>query len=78
MLHPPNVHALAAFTLNFNRRVKRASVKNVQLTMWEFKDDVMGEKVVLQFGRLDEDSFILDFGYPFSAETAFAFGEHCM
>ena len=31
-----------------------------------------GSDVLLQFGKMDADSYALDFTYPFSALTAFA------
>lgn len=59
---------LKAFTLNFNKRVTRASVKNFQIVFANEPD-----AIVLQFGRcaVDEE-FILDFQYPVSPLQAFA------
>jgi hypothetical protein len=54
------------FTMKFGGRVKVASVKNFKL-----KNPDTG-KLVLQFGKTDERSFILDFAAPFSAFSAFA------
>jgi hypothetical protein len=52
--------------MKFGGRVKVASVKNFKL-----KNPDTG-KLVLQFGKTDERSFILDFAAPFSAFSAFA------
>ncbi len=35
-------------------------------------DGVATEEVRMQFGRVDDDLFNLDFGYPFSVYQAFA------
>lgn len=48
-------------TLNFNGRVSKASVKNFQLVSPEAP-----EQVVLQFGKVAKDEYILDFGYPYT------------
>eukprot|EP00002_Diphylleia_rotans_P014780 TRINITY_DN2875_c0_g2_i1.p1 TRINITY_DN2875_c0_g2~~TRINITY_DN2875_c0_g2_i1.p1 ORF type:complete len:467 (+),score=124.74 TRINITY_DN2875_c0_g2_i1:90-1490(+) len=55
-----------SFVLNFRGRVTVASVKNFQLVA-HGKEDV----VLLQFGRVGEDHFTLDFQYPLSATQAF-------
>jgi tubby-related protein 1 len=55
-----------AFVLNFNGRVDRASVKNFQLI-----DDHDEAKVYLQFGRVGEKDFNLDFQWPLSPLQAF-------
>ena len=54
---PPkwNEH-VQAFVLNFNGRVDRASVKNFQLI-----DDRDENKVYLQFGRVGDHHFNIDF-----------------
>jgi len=72
---------LGAYTLNFNGRVTEASVKNFQMQV-EVKEDSEGEggdrgavpkdNVVLQFGKIHEDIFTMDFQWPFSALQAFA------
>jgi hypothetical protein len=54
------------FTMKFGGRVKVASVKNFKL---KSPDD---GKLVFQFGKTDDRSFILDFAAPFSAFSAFA------
>ena len=51
--------------LNFGGRVKIASAKNFQL------ENAEGE-IVLQFGRVSDHRFHLDFRHPFSAVTAFS------
>jgi tubby-related protein 1 len=50
--------------LDFKGRVRRMSVKNFQIM-----DD---DNLILQFGRSDEDSYIMDFRYPFTPIQAFA------
>jgi len=52
--------------LNFHGRVKLPSMKNFQVCDRAFVDDVL-----MQFGRCGEDSFILDFKFPFSLLQAF-------
>jgi tubby and related proteins len=56
-----------AFVLNFNGRVDKASVKNFQLI-----DDKDENKIYLQFGRVGDQLFNLDFQWPFSPLQAFA------
>ncbi|OMJ77625.1 hypothetical protein SteCoe_22751 [Stentor coeruleus] len=56
-----------AFVLNFNGRVDKASVKNFQLI-----DDKDENKIYLQFGRVGDQMFNLDFQWPFSPLLAFA------
>ena len=58
---------IQAFVLNFNGRVDRASVKNFQLI-----DDQDENTVYLQFGRVGDKDFNLDFQWPFSPLQAFA------
>jgi tubby-related protein 1 len=58
---------LKAYVLNFNGRVTKASVKNFQLT--EVNDQ---NKVYLQFGKVDEDKFTLDYRHPITAIQAFS------
>lgn len=57
-----------AFVLDFYNRVDRPSVKNFQLV--EHADE--GFNVLLQFGKLDDNIYNLDFQYPFSLLQAFA------
>ena len=56
-----------SYVLNFNGRVTMASVKNFQIV--HAKDP---EYVVLQFGRVAEHHFTMDYQYPMSAIQAFA------
>jgi tubby-related protein 1 len=55
-----------AFVLNFNGRVDKASVKNFQLI-----DNVDENHIYLQFGRVGDNLFTLDFQWPFSPLQAF-------
>ncbi|GMS84897.1 hypothetical protein PENTCL1PPCAC_7072, partial [Pristionchus entomophagus] len=55
-----------SFVLNFHGRVTQASVKNFQIV--HEKDE---EYIVMQFGRVSQDSFSMDFRYPLSAIQAF-------
>lgn len=57
-----------AFVLDFYNRVEKASVKNFQLV--ERDDD--GFKVLLQFGKIDDNLYNLDYQYPFSLVQAFS------
>ncbi|KAF4013318.1 hypothetical protein G4228_004772 [Cervus hanglu yarkandensis] len=56
-----------SYTLNFQGRVTQASVKNFQIV---HNDDP--DYIVLQFGRVAEDAFTLDYRYPLCALQAFA------
>ncbi|XP_030890192.1 tubby-related protein 1 isoform X2 [Leptonychotes weddellii] len=72
-----------SYTLNFQGRVTQASVKNFQIV---HADDRLGPQeilpphrsvstadyIVLQFGRVAEDAFTLDYRYPLCALQAFA------
>jgi tubby-related protein 1 len=58
--------AMHAFCLNFGGRVTVASVKNFQLVA---DDDP--EAVVLQFGKVGDESFTCDFRWPLTALQAF-------
>jgi len=62
---------MGAYVLNFNNRVKLASVKNFQLVE---KDPEDGEtdKVTMQFGRNGKDEFVVDAQWPMSLFQAFA------
>ena len=66
--HVPN----AAYTLDFKGRVKEASVKNFQLVMWDHNTDKRSGEVLLQFGKIEDDLYALDFMYPLNVEVAFA------
>jgi hypothetical protein len=56
-----------AWTLNFHGRVTRASVKNFQLVRPEDHNHV-----VLQHGRVGQDTFTMDVAWPLSPIQAFA------
>jgi len=58
---------LKAYVLNFNGRVTMASVKNFQLV-----EPNNPNRVYLQFGKVDEDRFNIDFKYPLTAMQAFS------
>ncbi|XP_078144215.1 tubby-related protein 1 [Centroberyx gerrardi] len=57
----------ASYALNFNGRVTQASVKNFQIV--HSKDH---SYIVMQFGRVADDLFTLDYKYPMCAVQAFA------
>ena len=73
MNKPPrwNEH-VSAYVLNFQGRVTMASVKNFQLI--ERDDEVSGVDTpfMLQFGRVAQETFNMDFCYPLSPLQAFA------
>lgn len=56
-----------SYVLNFHGRVTQASVKNFQIV---HDNDV--DYIVMQFGRVSEDVFTMDFRYPMCAVQAFA------
>ncbi|KAK4023389.1 hypothetical protein OUZ56_008805 [Daphnia magna] len=56
-----------SYVLNFHGRVTQASVKNFQLV---HDDDA--DYIIMQFGRVAEDVFTMDFRYPMCAVQAFA------
>uniref|UniRef100_A0A8D0EDH2 Tubby-like protein n=1 Tax=Salvator merianae TaxID=96440 RepID=A0A8D0EDH2_SALMN len=58
-----------SYVLNFHGRVTQASVKNFQIV---HENDL--DYIVMQFGRVAEDVFTLDFNYPLCALQAFAIG----
>lgn len=61
-----------AYTLDFQGRVKEASVKNFQLVSWDHNTDKTGAELLLQFGKQGDDVYALDFTYPFNIELAFS------
>lgn len=56
-----------SFVLNFHGRVTMASVKNFQII---HKDNP--NYIIMQFGRISEDIFTIDYRYPLSAFQAFS------
>lgn len=60
---PPS-YSGGQYRLNFSGRVLTPSVKNMQL------ENEHGE-VILQFGKVDDDCFHLDYKAPFTAFSAF-------
>merc|ERR1712110_1303915 len=56
-----------SFVLNFHGRVTMASVKNFQII---HKDNP--NYIIMQFGRISEDVFTIDYRYPLSAFQAFS------
>ncbi|EDV19714.1 uncharacterized protein TRIADDRAFT_33067, partial [Trichoplax adhaerens] len=56
-----------SYVLNFHGRVTQASVKNFQVV---HDNDV--DYIIMQFGRVSEDAFTMDYKYPLSALQAFA------
>ncbi|TMW91341.1 hypothetical protein EJD97_014474 [Solanum chilense] len=67
---------LQCWCLNFHGRVTVASVKNFQLvaTMDQSQPDGKGDEdtVILQFGKVGDDVFTMDYRKPLSAFQAFA------
>ncbi|XP_037422245.1 tubby-like F-box protein 9 [Triticum dicoccoides] len=67
---------LQCWCLNFHGRVTVASVKNFQLVALAGTSDPWGvgdeETVILQFGKIEDDAFTMDFRHPLSAYQAFA------
>ena len=59
------------YCLDFGGRVKQYSVKNMQLVCWDHSTSTPGSQVVLQFGKVGDDRYVLDFAYPLSVKTAF-------
>ena len=55
-----------SYVLNFHGRVTQASVKNFQII-----HQSSPEYIVMQFGRISDDDFTMDFRYPLSAVQAF-------
>ncbi|KAK8647819.1 hypothetical protein V6N13_121546 [Hibiscus sabdariffa] len=67
---------LQCWCLNFHGRVTVASVKNFQLSATVDPSQPGGkgdeEKVLLQFGKVGDDTFTMDYRHPLSAFLAFA------
>jgi hypothetical protein len=63
---------MGAFCLNFGGRVQLASVKNFQIMHGNEHPENPESDTLIQFGRVDEDSFNLDVQFPFSPLQAFA------
>uniref|UniRef100_A0A671YSY8 TUB like protein 1b n=2 Tax=Sparus aurata TaxID=8175 RepID=A0A671YSY8_SPAAU len=57
----------SSHVLNFNGRVTQASIKNFQIVHSKDLD-----YIVMQFGRIADDIFTLDYNYPMCAVQAFA------
>jgi len=55
-----------SYVLNFHGRVTQASVKNFQIV-----HDSDTEYIIMQFGRVAEDIFTMDYRYPMCAVQAF-------
>ncbi|KAH3732320.1 TULP3 protein [Pelomyxa schiedti] len=60
--------ATQAYVLNFHRRVKVASVKNFQMVS---SDSAYSDVILMQFGRVSSNMFILDYQYPLTLMQAF-------
>lgn len=62
------------FTLNFHGRATMSSAKNLQLIapVRSTGNQQGNEKILLQFGKVREDMFTMDYGEPLSAFQAFA------
>ena len=63
---------LKSYALNFGGRVKQASIKNFILTEEKFdieEEDKAPNAIV--FGKIDENTFALEFGHPLSLFQAF-------
>ncbi|TNN24031.1 Tubby [Liparis tanakae] len=56
-----------SYVLNFHGRVTQASVKNFQIIHPDNED-----YIVMQFGRVAEDVFSMDYSFPLCALQAFA------
>ncbi|KAL3698748.1 hypothetical protein R1sor_012824 [Riccia sorocarpa] len=61
------------YTLHFNGRVTRPSVKNFQVPILNLKLVKDGDEanIILQFGKVDKDAYNLDYKHPISALQAF-------
>jgi tubby-related protein 1 len=68
-----------SYVLNFGGRVTQASVKNFQIVHETDGNLGLGcghslidSYIIMQFGRVQEHEFTMDFRYPMSAVQAFA------
>lgn len=60
------------FTMNFEGRVKMASVKNFQLVPNDEENPENNDHVMLQFGRWDKNNFNVDARWPMTPFQAFS------
>ena len=65
------------FALDFKGRVKVPSVKNFQMTLWDPSDPDQSKQdssrdIVLQFGKMRDEIYSLDFAWPLNAQMALA------
>eukprot|EP00792_Barthelona_sp_PAP020_P006495 TRINITY_DN3012_c0_g3_i1.p1 TRINITY_DN3012_c0_g3~~TRINITY_DN3012_c0_g3_i1.p1 ORF type:complete len:356 (+),score=88.31 TRINITY_DN3012_c0_g3_i1:38-1105(+) len=65
------------YSLNFENRIIQNSIKNFQITMKDEQREKLNissneDEVILQFGKMGKDSYILDFSAPFTPFQAFA------
>jgi hypothetical protein len=63
---------MGAFCLNFGGRVRLASVKNFQIMHGNEHPESSESDTLMQFGRVDKDTFHLDVQFPFSPLQSFA------
>ncbi|OWK53792.1 Tubby-related protein 1 [Lonchura striata] len=65
-----------SYVLNFHGRVTHASVKNFQIVHSSDRDSPAlppaADYIVMQFGRVADDAFTMDYSYPLCAVQAFA------
>ncbi|VDM80545.1 unnamed protein product [Strongylus vulgaris] len=60
-----------SYVLNFHGRVTQASVKNFQIIHDHDRKLIFSDYIVMQFGRISDECFSMDFRYPLSALQAF-------
>jgi hypothetical protein len=61
------------YILNFNGRVKKRSTKNFQLKSEKgIITSNIGDSIILQFGKINDTTFSLDFQMPLCPLQAFA------
>lgn len=61
------------YVLNFSERIKKSSVKNLQIIRTrKTKDGESKTDIVLEFGKVSSNEFSLTLKYPFSIMNAFA------